>query len=309
MSEFFLDFFMQEPNTDSLFLMPTNEAELLKLVSSLKSNKSPGFDGIKNELIKDIIHGIVIPLVHIFNLSVSSGIVPKQLKIAKVVPIFKKGDPQTLSNYRPISLLTSFSKILEKLVYDRTVTFLNKTKIFSKFQFGFREKHTTTHAILHFVDKVAQALDNHLHTVGVFLDFSKAFDTVDHEILISKLSYYGVRGIALSWFRSYLSDRKQYVSLNGIDSSRQTICCGVPQGSLLGPLLFILYINDFHLSSDVLSFIFFADDSSVFFSHENPEILLDTVNSELKKVILWIHANKLSLNLQKTNYMFFLVIL
>ena len=129
--------FMQEPNTGSLFLMPTNEAELLKLVNSLKSKKSPGFDGIKNELIKDIVQGIVIPLVYIFNLSFLSGIVPKRMKIAKVVPIFKKGDPQTLSNYRPISLLTSFSKILEKLIYDRTVTFLNKTKIFSKFQFGF----------------------------------------------------------------------------------------------------------------------------------------------------------------------------
>ena len=167
------------------------------------------------------------------------------------------------------------------------------------------KKHTTTHAILHFIDKVAQALDNHLHTIGILLDFSKAFDTVDHEILISKLSYYGVRGIALSWFRSYLTDRKQYVSLNGINSSHQTISCGVPQGSLLGPLLFLLYINDFHYSSNVLSFIFFADDSSVFFSHKNPEILLETVNSELKKVTLWIRANKLSLNLQKTNYMLF----
>ena len=213
------------------------------------------------------------------------------MKIAKVVPIFKKGDSQLLTNYRPISLLTCFSKILEKIIYVRTITFLNKTCVFSNYQFGFREKHTTTHAILHLIDKLASALDSRLHTIGTFLDFSKAFDTVDHEILLSKLCHYGVRGVALDWFRSYLTDRKQYVSLNGIDSCPPKVTCGVPQGSILGPLLFILYINDFQRSSSVLSFIFSADDSSVFLSHKCPQILLNTVNEEFRKVMKWINAN------------------
>ena len=175
--------------------------------------------------------------------------------------------------------------ILEKLIYVRTLEFFNKSKIFSNFQFGFREKHTTSHALLHFIDKISQAIDKEMHTIGIFLDYSKAFDTIDHEILLGKLSHYGVRGTALDWFKSYLADRKQFVSLNGFDSGLQNVTCGVPQGSLLGPLLFIVYINDFHFSSDILSFILFADDSSLYYSHKNSQTLLETVNFELSKVI------------------------
>ena len=289
--------------------MPTNEEKVLSIIHFLKIGKSPGCDTISNSLVKNLAVEIVQPLVHIFNLSLTNGIVPREMKVAKVVPIFKKGDPKLLTNYRPISLLTSFSKILEKLIYVRTVKFLNSSKIFSNFQFGFREKHTTTHAILHFINKVSHAMDNHMHTLmhtlGIFLDYSKAFDTVDHKILLCKLSHYGVRGAALDWFRSYLADRQQFVSIYGFDSELQNVSCGVPQGSLLGPLLFILYINDFQYSSDVLSFILFADDSSIFFSHKDAQVLVQTVNSELRNITSWIHANKLSLNLTKTNYMIY----
>ena len=148
-------------------------------------------------------------------------------------------------------------------------------------------------------------MDNHEHTIGVFLDYSKAFDTVDHLILLRKLYHYGIRGVALRWFESYLGNRRQFVSIDSASSGHQRVTCGVPQGSLLGPLLFIVYINDFQHSSNILSTILFADDSSVFVSHKNPSTLLDVVNSELCKVTLWIQANKLSLNLQKTNYMLF----
>ena len=143
---------------------------------------------------------------------------------------------------------------------------------------GFVKNTRQTHAILHFIEKISSALDNRKHTIGVLLDYSKAFDTVNHYILLSKLSHYGVRGIALEWYRSYLTNRKQYVSLDGFDSELLNVTHGVPQGSLLGPLLFVVYINDFHLSSSVLSFILFADDSSVFFSHENPHILFNREN-------------------------------
>ena len=303
-----LCFTMKESNKKSLFLFPLVREELLTIVNSLKAGKSPGYDGVNNDIIKQVISAIIQPLIHVFNSSMLNGIVPENMKIAKVVPVFKKGDPQSFSNYRPISLLTSFSKILEKVIYVRTLEFFNKSKIFSNFQFGFREKHTTSHALLHFIDKISQAIDKKMHTIGIFLDYSKAFDTIDHEILLGKLSHYGVRGTALDWFKSYLADRKQFVSSNGFDSGLQNVTCGVPQGSLLGPLLFIVYINDFHFSSDILSFILFADDSSLYYSHKNSQTLLETVNFELSKVTLWIQANKLSLNLQKDKIICFLVI-
>ena len=227
------------------------------------------------------------------------------MKVARVVPIYKKGTKEHVNNYRPISLLTSISKILEKLVHKRTLRFLINCNILSNFQFGFRKQHSTTHALLAFIDKVAHALDDASHTIGVFIDFSKAFDTIDHDILLYKLSHYGIRGTALEWFRDYLTDRKQYVYLNGHESSMKSITCGVPQGSLLGPLLFILYINDLQNSSEILSFICFADDTNLFLSHRNPNTLIHMLNSELKLVQSWIHANKLSLNIDKTYYMLF----
>ena len=271
----------------------------------MHNKKSPGYDDINNFILKGVTSAIVDPLVHVLNLSLLNGQVPNNMKIAKGIPLFKKGDKLDVSNYRPISLLSSLSKILEKVVDIRTVKFLKAHNIFSNFQFGFREKHNTEHALLNFADKVTHALDECSHMVGIFLDFSKAFDTINHDILLHKLAHYGVRGNALEWFRSYLSNRRQYVFLNNHMSNMQNINCGVPQGSLLGPLLFIIYINDFCKSSDILSFILFADDSNLFYSHKNPNTLVNIVNSELIKVTQWIRANKLSLNIQKTKYMLF----
>ena len=227
------------------------------------------------------------------------------MKIAKIVPIPKQGDPELCTNYRPISLLTGFSKILEKLVHARTVSFLRDNEILNNSQFGFRENCNTTHAILSLINQVNLSIDKKLHTIGIFLDFSKAFDTVNHDILLHKLSHYGIRGKALEWFESYLSNRTQYVCLNNIKSQSRKVECGVPQGSVLGPLLFVIYVNDFYKSSSKLSFILYADDSNLFASHKDPQTLLNTVNTELKSVYNWIKANKLSLNLSKTNYMLF----
>ena len=297
--------FLGVPNPNSIFFTPINKNEILKIVSNLKDKKSAGHDGIDNYLLKKIITFIVDPLTHILNFSITSGLVPINMKIAKVIPIFKKGDKKEVNNYRPISLLTGISKILERIIYTRLINFLQVNDIFSNFQFGFRQKHSTSHALLTFIEKVTQAIDKHSHMLGIFLDFSKAFDTINHKILLKKLYHYGIRGKALEWFRSYLSNRQQYVSVNDAKSHTQNIECGVPQGSILGPLLFIIYINDFHRSSSILSFILFADDSNLFFSHPNPHALLNIVNAELKKVTEWIKANKLSLNLLKTKYMLF----
>ena len=285
--------YLKNRNTDTLFFIPTDTEEIIDIVEKSNNKKSKGFDDISNDLLKKIITEIAIPLEHVINLSIVNGIVPDKMKIAKVIPIHKKGDPLDISNYRPISLLSSISKVLEKIIHKRTIRFLKNLDIFSDSQFGFRQKHSTTHAIFYFIDHIASAIDDHLHTLGSFLDLSKAFDTIDHEILLYKLSHYGIRGKALEWFRSYLTNKKQFVSINGLNSDCNDITCGVPQGSLLGPLLFILYINDFQNSSNVLSFILFADDTSVYFSHKNPDTLLNTVNSELKCIHEWICCNKL----------------
>ena len=297
--------YLKNPNDSSIFFTPTNSFEIINIVNNLKTHKSPGFDGINNFLLKSVINQVVDPLVYIVNLSLLSGQVPNDMKLAKVIPIFKKGDNTLVSNYRPISLLTSLSKVLEKIVYKRTIDFLNKHNILSNEQFGFREKHSTTHALLSFIDKIARSIDSSRHTIGIFLDLSKAFDTINHNILLYKLSHYGIRGKALEWFRNYLTNRRQFVHINGISSSKQPVSCGVPQGSLLGPLLFLIYINDIQNSSNILQFILFADDSNIFFSHSNPTELVATVNRELSHVTDWIKANKLSLNVNKTNYMFF----
>ena len=288
-----------------MFFTPTTRYEIIDIVSTLKNKKSAGHDEINNFILKGVISSIADPLEYIFNESLLTGQVPEQMKIAKVIPLFKKGDHLDTSNYRPISLLSTLSKILERIIYKRTMNFLKTHNVLTNSQFGFRKNHSTIHALLNFVDKVAHAIDDYSHMIGIFLDFSKAFDTINHKILLYKLSHYGIRGKALEWFRNYLSNRKQYVSLNQNNSSMEEIENGVPQGSLLGPLLFIVYINDFSRSSDILSFILFADDSNVFFSHKNPDCLIQTVNSELKKVTQWIRANKLSLNIQKTKYMLF----
>ena len=169
----------------------------------------------------------------------STGIVPHDLKLANVVPVYKKGSQTSLSNYRPISLLSIFNKLLEKLMYNKMIKFLEKNDIFYTKQFGFRSKHSTDHAILCIIDRIQKAIDNRSFSCGIFLDFSKAFDTVNHEILIHKLEYYGFRGLVKQWFISYLSERRQIVTVNSVKSAECSVSCGIPQGSVLGPLLFL----------------------------------------------------------------------
>ena len=299
----FIDF-LQDRNKSSLFLSPTVPSEISQVVDELK-NASCGFDGIHSSVIKSCIPFISHPLAYIFNLSILTGSVPSNLKIAKVTPIFKNGDRHSFSNYRPISVLPCFSKILEKLIYKRLSNFLSKYHILYDQQFGFRNNYSTDLALIHLIDHLSSSLSDKLHSVGVFLDLSKAFDTIDHSILLSKLEYYGVRGIALQWFTDYLSNRKQYTTVQNCDSSRLTINYGVPQGSILGPLLFILYINDLHYCSSLLSFILFADDTTIFFSHRNFASLINILNLELVKVSFWFQVNKLSLNSSKSKYMIF----
>ena len=206
-----------------------------------------------------------------------------------------------INNYRPVSILPVFSKVFEKLMYCRLISFINKYKILYKYQFGFRAKHSTNMALILLIDKISNALNNGDVACGVFLDFSKAFDTVNHDILLDKLCNYGIRGICLKWIKDYLCNREQYVSYDNTCSEKCKILCGVPQGSILGPLMFLLYINDLSSVSKIVFTILFADDRSVFVTGKNIDNLIETMNNELEKLVEWLYINKLSLNIKKLN--------
>ena len=231
--------YLTDANPNSMFLSPIYEYEyeVETEIKSLNANKSSGYDGYSAKILKDIYKEISKPLTHIFNPVFITGIIPDQMKIALVTPIFKANEENKFENYRPLSVLTCFAKIFEKLMYKRLINFIDKNGILSKHQYGFRKNRSTEHAIIEMVDKITKAIDQGKYTVGVFLDLSKAFDTIDHRILIRKLEYYGIRGITKSLFENYLKDRKQIVKYNSVQSTEKTILTGVPQGSILGPLL------------------------------------------------------------------------
>ena len=243
---------------NSLFFNPTDHDEVVKICASLKASASPGYDDIKPDVVKSVSHLLAYPLVHIFNLSMSTGFVPDQFKLAKVVPIYKTGDSGMCNNYRPISVLPVFSKIFECIINKRLCNYeyFTHQHLLHSSQFGFRSNFSSYMymAVLEAYNNIISHLDKGEHTVGIFLDLSKAFDMISHDILLIKLHHYGVRGIALDWFRDYLTNRKQFVTFNNCKSNVGTVQFGVPQGSILSPLLFIIFLNDIVFASNVLSF-------------------------------------------------------
>ena len=294
-------------SSHSMFLTPTTTEEISKELSKLNKNKSSGPDGIPVSIIKTCSNYLSKPLSFLINNSFRSGIFPDSLKIAKVIPIHKKKEKFYPGNYRPISLLSIFSKVFEKTMYKRLYSFLNKYKLLYELQFGFRRGHSTTLALIDITDKIREALDKGSYVLGIYLDLQKAFDTVDHDILCKKLEHYGVRGIANLWFRSYLKDRKQFVSLSGQNSDHKSVSIGVPQGSILGPLLFLLYVNDISnaISDPCIKTFLFADDTNVFVEGTKFEDIKAKSESAITQLASWFVDNRLSLSIEKTHFSIF----
>ena len=277
------------------------ELEILRI----PINKSHGLYSCPTQLLKYSSNVISSILAEIINLSISTGMYPTKLKMAKIIPIFKAEDNTKANNYRPISLLSNFNRIFEKLVFSRMESFIEQKDILSPSQFGFRKAHSTQHAILDIVSTIQDNMGKRLFSCGVFIDLKKAFDTVDHKILLHKLDHYGFRGVISKWFSSYLEGRTQTTQIGSFISKRKNISCGVPQGSVLGPLLFLIYVNDIQESSDKLKFFLFADDTNAVYADKNLKSLESTVNQELCKLFDWLTANKLTLNIKKTNFVIF----
>ena len=255
-------------------------------------------DGISLTLLKQL-----SKVAHLINMSLEQGAVPEVMKIAKVIPIYKAKCKESFSNYRPISLLSNISKILEKVVHKRLYSYLVKHDILYANQFGFRPKHSTINAITKFTCDVMHYLDKKESCLSVYLDLSKAVDTIDHSILLRKLNHYGIRGRALEWFASYLCQRKQYISYQGIKSNDFDVHYGVTQGSVLGPLLFILYSNDVPNSIKHSTSVLFADDTTIYCGGNDICCLFEQVNNDLCQLSDWFRSNKLSINANKTKYM------
>ena len=300
----FSDYLANE-NGNSIFLQPTDKEEITNIISSLNSNKASGQSSTPYRILLLLKNEISKQLADLFNLSFMTGVFSSVLKTAKVVPVFKKDSKLDYSNYCPISLLSNVEKILEKLMYKRLYTFLNSNNIIYNLQFGFRQQYSTSHALVNITENIRKALDGGNIGCGIFVDLQKAFDTVDHQILLTKLNHYGIRGVSNDWFKSYLSNRNQYVSINGFDSGLAAINCGVPQGSVLGPLLFLLYINDLNHTIKFCKIHHFADDTNLLCMSNSIKKLNKLVNADLKHLVHWLNANKISLNVKKTEMVIF----
>ena len=291
---------------NSFVWFDVHENEIISIIKSLSSDKASGVDNISIKILKKINYHIAPVISELTNQAFHEGNYPNCLKLAKVIPIFKSGSKTLPGNYRPISLLSNINKIIEKAIYSRLYKFFTKFNILNSSQFGFREGHSTTLALSEFVESILSSFDKGNAVCAVLLDLSKAFDCVDRKILLDKLEYIGINGKMHNLIKSYLTERKQFVNFGGHESDWEGVEVGVPQGSVLGPLLFLVYINDLQNNTS-LNVLNFADDTLLYTTFKKDNYKTDTayLNSELGNVSKWLKDNRLKLNTDKTRYMLF----
>lgn len=289
---------------DSFQLQEINEEFVLNEIHSLDISKSTGLDGIPGRFIKDAAEAITGPITHIINASLRCGVVPHDMKIAKVIPLHKKKSKLEAGNYRPVSILSVVSKFLEKAVFHQLNDYLVNNNLIYQFQSGFRGSYSTDTCLIHLQDHIRKQTAAGNYTGMILLDIQKAFDSVDHQILCNKLSAMGVHSTSIDWFQSYLSGRRQVVSINRVESDPLTITCGVPQGSILGPILFLCYVNDMPNSINCL-LLQYADDSALIYSDKDPNNIKKNLSSNLESGNKWLIENKLSLHMGKTELILF----
>jgi hypothetical protein len=291
-------------NIPEFVLGNTTPEHILKIISKFKPKPSCDIHGVSTKMVKFIGREIATPLSYIFNLSLESGIFPLMLKQCRVIPIYKAGNRLDVDNYRPISLLSSISKILEKIVAEKLLFHLTNNDLLYTHQYGFIPKRSAEHNLLHILNYVTAALNDGNYCVGVFLDLKKAFDVCSHSILLKKLKKMGINGTTYKWFENYLSGRTQKVDINGNLSDEQNLDISVIQGSTLGPILFLCYINDFFSATSLFS-VLFADDTTCLSKGKKLNELLAYVSTELQKIAVWFRANKMAVNTMKTKFIVF----
>lgn len=298
-------------NPNTIFLSEVTQSEIFEIINGLKNKYSSGDDNISNIMLKKISCYIVEPLTYVVNESLKKGVFPSRLKIAVVKPLYKKGDPSLIENHRPISMLSSFSKLLEIVMCRRLIPFLELHNVITTSQHGYQKNKSTTTATFDFVRRILDYLDNGYIALGIFLDLSKAFDCVDHSTLLNKLDKLGIRGIAHNWFSSYLNERYQKVCISSNSSkycsSTQKVLLGVPQGSVLGPLLFILYFNDLqqYLNDESVYITTYADDTNILIFDKDYDSIKIKATNVMHKISDWSKQNLLMLNNDKTNCILF----